>query len=180
MAVNDSSLVARAITALVGADRDKSADTRAVANAIGKSVIRSTRQLATKAAADGADDTATAETAAASLYFRTPFRVLGARFVPDAAAAADDTNNATININRRDGIGGAAAVAASLTTNVATGGLVQYQPKAFTVSAVAGAAQGPANGILTFSITKGGTGVVVPAGTLFVDIEEEGIDGYAA
>ena len=180
MALNDSSLIARAIAALVGADRDKSADTRAVANAIGKRVIRKTVHLAVKAAADGAASTATAETAVSSVYFPTPFRVIGARYVPDAGVTADNTNNATINVNRRDGIGGAAAVAASLTTNVAAGNMVQYQPKPFTVSAVAGAAQGPANGILTFSIAKSGTGVVIPAGTLFVDIEEEGIDGYAA
>lgn len=115
-----------------------------------------------KVAADGAANTATAETAFARIS-RTGV-IVGAWYVPSAALTGDATNNAVLAVDKRDGAGGAAAAVASLTTTASWTAFVPVSLGALTNAAVA------AGNVLTFEISKGGTGVAVPAGTLIVAI----------
>ena len=82
-------------------------------------------------------------------------------FVPDAALTGDPTNNAVITVKKRDGAGGGASSMASLTT---TASWTAFVPK--SLGAVSGGAVA-AGSVLTLTIAKGGTGVVVPAGKLY-------------
>lgn len=120
-------------------------------------------QAFTKSAADGAAATATSETVIGMVARAS--KLIGARFVPAAALTADNTNNAVITVSKRDSAGANKTTIASLTTNVASGNWVQWAPKALTLG-LAAAIQVAAESSITFEIAKGGTGVVVPAGTL--------------
>lgn len=113
-----------------------------------------------KAAADGAAGTATAETAFARVS--QPGNVSNVFYVPSAALTGDPTNNATILVQKRDGIGGAPVTVATLTTTVSWAAFVPV-----SLGTITNAALAPGN-VLTLSISKGGTGVVVPAGELIV------------
>lgn len=112
-----------------------------------------------KAAADAAAATATAE----QPFFAAPFALLvtAISVLPAAALVADNANNATITIRRRDVAGANPATVASITTNVASGNWTQHVAKALVLGAGVRLAAGE---ILTFEVTKAGTGVVVPAG----------------
>ncbi len=118
-----------------------------------------------KEAADGAAATATAEHA----FYRAScaMTVKAVRYVPDAALTADNTNDATITVQRRNSDGTGAVTVAAITTNIASGNWVQWVAKALTLTAANAALA--AGQILTVSIAKGGTGVVVPAGQLVID-----------
>jgi len=115
-----------------------------------------------KTAADGAAATATAETAIG--YAQDPVTVQRVEFVPAAALTGDPNNNATITVFKRTA-GGAAVAIAALTT---TANMVAWTPVAIPLSGVAGATTLAAGDAITFSITKAGTGVVVPQGALVV------------
>lgn len=115
-----------------------------------------------KAAADGAASTATAETA----FFQAPVDLVieQVEFVPSAALTADNANNAVITVTRRNADGTGNVTVATVTTNVASGNWTQWVSKVLTLTAAnAGLSAGM---ILTLTIAKGGTGVVVPAGQL--------------
>lgn len=113
-----------------------------------------------KPAADGAAGTATAET---SIFRATEAcRILAVYFVPSAALTGDVTNNATLTVKTRDGAGGAASSVAALTTTASWTAFVPASLGAISNGALA------AGAILTLTIAKGGTGVVVPSGTLVV------------
>ena len=84
-----------------------------------------------------------------------------------AGITADASNNATITFRTRDGIGGASAAALTIVTDVAGGTWTQNQRKAITTLTRANAAV-PVGGQVTFSIAKGGTGVVVPVSKFVV------------
>lgn len=115
--------------------------------------------------ADVASLTATAE--------RPVFRaeeavtVTGVLYLPGAALTGDDANNATLVVRRRDNAGATPVTVASLTTTAApNNSFVAFDAKslgALTNTALA------ADEVLTFEITKAGTGVVVPAGELVVN-----------
>jgi hypothetical protein len=115
-------------------------------------------------AAHGAAGTTTAETVIGHVNFAC--KIIAARYVPAAALTADNTNNATITVSKRVAGGGSKTTIASITTNVASGNWTQWAPKDLTLTAVAADLQIAANSGITFEIAKGGTGVVVPAGTL--------------
>ena len=87
---------------------------------------------------------------------------------PNASLTANDTNSATITISKRDGAGGAPVTMATLTTNTASGNWNAFQPKAFVLSTVPGALNLLETDVVTVSIAKNGTGVVVPASTVRV------------
>lgn len=91
-------------------------------------------------------------------------------YIPRAAQAGDDTNNFTITIRKRDGSGGAAVTVVAYTNNVASGGMAAFDPK--DLGALANTAMA-ADNILTFELTKGGTGQMLTAGTLIVDITRD-------
>lgn len=115
-----------------------------------------------KDAADGAAANATSERAVHRA--EATARVLAAFFVPDAALVGDPANNATLTLSKRDGAGGAAQVLASVTTTASMTAFVPVSLGTINTSfydLVAG-------NILTFAITKSGTGVVVPAGQLVI------------
>ncbi len=137
----------------------------------------------TKPAADGMAGTATAATAGndvggiggaytnCHLY---DLEVYGLIITPNAGLTADAANQATINVLTDDGAGGAAAVAMSLNTAIAAPGsgnwTANVSQKVTQVTA-AGATKGTmtvANlrlrpgARLWISITKPGTGVIVP------------------
>lgn len=117
-----------------------------------------------KAAADGAAGTTTAE----NMLGRMPFAgvVSSVHYCPDAALVADNANYATLIVWKRNAAGGAQVKVAEVTTQIAggSGNWVQFAP--VNVPIVAGAVVAD-DGIL-FQITKTGTGVVVPAGTLAI------------
>ncbi len=117
-----------------------------------------------KAAADGAANTATAET----LVARVPVagRILAAYYCPSAALTADNTDYATLSLAKRDGAGGASAAVASKATTVAgSGSWTAFVPVSLGTISNGTLAAG---NVLTFAIAKAGSGVAVPSGTLVV------------
>lgn len=120
-----------------------------------------------KDAADGAAATATAET---SIGVTDRARILTAAYInPDAALTADVANNATINVYKGD----ASTLVASITTSPAgSGSWVAFTPIPLDLQseAIRTLAAGES---LSFEITKGGTGVVVPASSISLVLEEQ-------
>ena len=120
-----------------------------------------------KAAADGMASTATAETLLDECTIRHPGKVVALRFTPAAALTADASNNAVITVQRRPASApGTPATVLAYTTNVAGGNWTAWLAKDFL------GATTPIDvlkdDVLTVTIAKGGTGVVVPAGVLEV------------
>jgi hypothetical protein len=115
-----------------------------------------------KAAADGAAATATTDTIVWLNPYTVPVYLQSAQAVGvGAGITADASNNATITFRTRDGVGGASAAALTIVTDVAGGSWTSNQNKAITTQTIANLAV-PVGGQITFSIAKGGTGVVVP------------------
>lgn len=171
---NDSSRIARGVGNLETACTDYTGTVPAAA----RSLIRKSYTVY-KALVDGAASTATAYTAGNFIRMKNPGRILGAYVCPIAAVTADASNNATVNAVSADGLGGAAVVMASLTTDVAGGNWAAGVTKTMTVTATAANTRYVAGAVIGFNITKAGTGVVIPAGTnIVIDVEEEGPDGY--
>jgi len=117
-----------------------------------------------KIAADGGAGTATAETPIGMLGpGNVPIAIGAVSIHPQSALTADNTNFATITVAKRTG-GGAPVTIASCTTKLVggggTGNWTAFTPVAMTV--VANAFISPQDTI-TVTITKSGTGVVVPA-----------------
>ncbi len=114
-------------------------------------------------AVDAAAGTLTAET---PFYRATKAETITAiNYVPNAALVASDTVYATITIRKRDGAGGAAAVVATLITNLASGDWVAWIAKSLGALTNATLAAGS---ILTIEVAKAGAGTAVPAGVLNV------------
>lgn len=116
-------------------------------------------------AVDGGAGTATAELP----IFRAPFActITAINITPGAALTADDTNNAVLLVDKRPATDpGTPANIATLTTNVAAGDWVAWTP--VSLGALTGATL-QAGDVVTFEITKGGTGVAVPRAVLSVD-----------
>lgn len=115
-----------------------------------------------KAAAD-----AMASTTTAADYFYVATRdveLVEAKLVSAATAAANGTNFATVIVNKHDGLGGAGTVAAqgdTTATSIAAGVPFTIAPSATVANRQLSAGQ-----VLSFQITKGGSGVVVPAGNV--------------
>ena len=115
-----------------------------------------------KAAADAMASTTTTDTLVWMNPHAVPVYLVNAEAVATGAGiTADASNNATITFRTRDGVGGASAAALTIVTDVAGGNWTQNQRKAITTQTIANLAV-PVGGQITFSIAKGGTGVVVP------------------
>jgi hypothetical protein len=170
---NDMSRIAQG----VGNYSASKTDMTAAASIAGRNLIRRTYVLR-KEAADAMAADVTAYTAADQMVMRVPGKVLGIRIQPRAALTANASNNATINVVSADGLGGAAVIAASYTSDVAGGNLAAGVTKAGALSATAANTRFAVGQVLSFNIAKGGTGVVVPILSISVDVEEEGTDGY--
>lgn len=119
-----------------------------------------------KIAADGAANTATSETAFARVG-RTG-TIVGAWYVPSGALATDETDYATLTLAKRDGAGGGSSTVAAKATNAAgSGSWTAFIPVSLGTLSNASVAAG---NVLTFAISKAGSGKAVPAGTLIVAI----------
>ena len=76
-----------------------------------------------------------------------------------AAIAANDTDYVTLTLSKRDGAGGGAVVLATYDSRAANNGAVTaFVPKAFTLSAVAGALDILETDVVTLKEEKGGSG----------------------
>ena len=175
---NDSSRIARGLANLETATNDYTSTTPAGPSKASRSLIRKTYVLV-KSAVDGTAGATTTYTAGYLIRMKNPYRLLGAYILPIGAATADATNNAVVSVVSADGAGGAQIAMSTYTSNVAGGNLAAGVTKTLTNSATAANLMGAAGTLLGFSVTKGGTGVAVPALTISVDVEEEGPDGYA-
>lgn len=78
-----------------------------------------------------------------------------------AAISADNTNNVTITVAKRDGAGGAAVTIATYQSNVAGGAVTAFTPKAFTLSGTAANLNLLETDIVTVTTAKAGTGATV-------------------
>lgn len=121
-------------------------------------------------AADAAASTATAETVLAIVPAAAT--VTGVRFVPIAAVTADNTNNAVITVSKRTAAGASKTTVATLTTNVAGGSWTAWVAKAATLSGTPANLEVEANAVLSIEITKGGTGVQLPAMLMVVEYSD--------
>lgn len=89
------------------------------------------------------------------------FEVVSLTICPHAALTANDTNNAVVTLGKADGAGGGSTAISALTTNLASGNWVADVFKEMTIT---GTAKRVNDGqVMTLKITKGGTGVAVPA-----------------
>jgi len=132
-----------------------------------------------KPAADAMASTATAYTAAFQIRMPRAAKILAAYIMPTAALTADDTNYATVSVQKGDGAGGAGTVMASVTTQTTgSGNWAAGVPEAMTVSATLANTRIARGEVLGFAITKTGTGVVVPICTIEVELELEGLDAH--
>lgn len=122
-----------------------------------------------KTAADGAAATLTAETPQGLVGPNSAGPVGSVYFLPAAALTASDTNYATIQVQKRTAGGAAVTIAQSTTQTVAGGGTGSWT--AWQAVQIALSTPTPtlaALDALTYNIGKTGTGVVVPAGFLFI------------
>jgi len=79
-----------------------------------------------------------------------------------AAIAADNTDYVTVTIAKRDGAGGGATTIATYDSRAANeGAITAFTPKAFTLSAVAGAVDLLESDEVTITVVKGGSGKVL-------------------
>lgn len=97
-------------------------------------------------------------------------RVRSIKYVPEVAAAGNDTHNMVLHVQKRDGIGGAPVTVASYTNDVASGGLAAMEPKDLGAPTNAQMAE---NNVLTFEKTENGNGQDLPRGTLVVELVRE-------
>lgn len=123
-----------------------------------------------KTAADGMASTTTTDTLVWMNPYTVPCYIQSAVGVATGAGiTADANNNATITFRTIDLAGGASAAALTIVTDVAGGNWTQNQAKAITTQTLANIAV-PVSGGITFSIAKGGTGVVVPVSKFVIKL----------
>lgn len=133
---------------------------------------------AVKAADDGTAATVTAETALQlsippSINSAVPraFQVNQIIYTPTTGAITNDpTNNFTLTVSYRLGTtGGTLTTVATITNTVASYGATTAQYQQYV--SLSAPVVIPSGATLTFSIAKGGSGVVVRGGTIAVDGE---------
>lgn len=178
---NDMSRLADGITAEQVSRTDFSSSANAAKT--GRRLIRRTYGPLTSAALNANASNAVAPNAAPCFVPVVAGRVLGARGTVTSNVTAAGPGNATLAIVKLGTDGTTGATAASATTNtVANGGIGNLTlgiPFALTASSNVANARYTANQPLALSLTENGTGVALPAGQYFLDVEEESpIDGY--
>ncbi len=90
-------------------------------------------------------------------------------YTSQGSIVADNTDYVQINVYKADGAGGTHVLVASYDSRAANqNGLTAATPKAFALSAVAGALNLLETDILTYEVLKLGAGKIVPVGTLRV------------
>lgn len=124
-----------------------------------------------KASDDGMASTTTSETDC-NIYVIRNGILRSISYVPTSGTiTADPTNNAVVTVNKRDLNGANQTAVGTLTTNAAGIGttLAQRGNAAFTLTSTAVAIA--AGSTFTFSVAKGGTGVVLRAGFFILEVE---------
>ena len=171
---NDVSRIAEGVANYSGSSKD-------ITNPKGaaKRLIRRT-VLLRKGVVDAMASETTAYTIAEMFYAYAPFKVLGAKLLPQGALTAHDTTYATVNVVKGDGAAGAAVVVATLVTTVAGADWVAGVTKDMTLSATAASTRFATGTVLSFNILKASTGVAVPVCAISVEIEYEGVDAFGA
>lgn len=127
---------------------------------------RIARPVYLKVAVDGAAATVTAETP--FHVARTRETLVRVQYLPAAALTAHDTNFATLKLWKRtaDGVT-QTSMGTMATTTTGTGTWVAFVAEEMTLALTSL----KAGESLLFEITKDGSGVAVPAGTLVVEAE---------
>lgn len=172
---NDMSKLAAGLAKLEGSN---SADYTASVPKVARQLIRRTFQLRKPAADAMASDT-TAYTAADQIYMTRAGRILGAWIVPQSTLTAHDSNYATVKVVKGDGAAGAETIMASVaTTTTASGNWAAGVPEALTVSSTVANTRIARGNVLSFSIAKAASGVVVPICSIAVEIEFEDVDNF--
>lgn len=174
---NDASRIASGLSKLEGSN---SADYDSTPKDAARVLIRRTIQFSTTSVfANGTN--AVVANAAPSWRALANGRVLGAYFIPQGTATAANADNATIAVKTVYANGVVNATLASKTTNTTgnsgTGNLVAGVAVSLTVATANGGDDARfAKGIVIGpSISQNGSGVAMPAGTIQVDIELEGV-----
>jgi hypothetical protein len=124
---------------------------------------------------DAADTAANANTADTYL-FRVPTgqarEIVSIYLVTAGTLAADNSNYATITVEKADGAAGSQTTVASLATTEAGGSWAAGTSKALTLSTTKANVLLDAGEVLSFKIDKSGTGVSVPITSLFVEMRK--------
>lgn len=116
---------------------------------------------------DGSAATTTAE----KIINREPIAglITGVTFTTLGTVAADNTDYVGINVYKANGAGGTHVLVASYDSRAANqGAIAAGVPVNFALSAVAGALDLLSTDVLSYEVTKGGSGKVVPVGSLSV------------
>lgn len=115
---------------------------------------------------------AAASTASTLYSLKVPFKckVEAVTICPGGALTAHDTTNAILTLAKADGAAGSATTVATLTTNTTSGDWVADTFKEMSVTA--SAADVNDGQLLTLKITKGSTGVVVPACSVSIRVRK--------
>lgn len=174
---NDASRIVQGLSKLEGSN---SADYDSTPKEAARTLIRRTIEFATTAVnANGSN--AVVANAAPSWRALANGRVLGAYFIPQGTATAANANNATIAVKTVYANGVVNASLASQTTNTigngGTGNLVAGVAAELTVATANNGddARFAKGTVIGPSISQNSSGVAMPAGTIQVDIELEGI-----
>lgn len=174
---NDMSRIAAAFSKIEGSN---SADYDGSVPKAARQLIRRTFKLY-KPAADAMASTTTAYTAADGTYMPAAGRILGAWVQPQSTLTASDTDYATVKVVKGDNAAGAETIMASVaTTTTASGNWAAGVKEALTVSSTVANTRIAKGEVLSFSIAKAGSGVVVPISSITVLVELEGTDDFAA
>lgn len=116
---------------------------------------------------DGSAGATTAE----KTIFREPLHglITKVRFTSLGTLAADNTDYVGINVYKADGAGGTHVLVASYDSRAANqGAIAAGVPKEFALSAVSGALNLLETDILSYEVTKAGSGKAIPVGVLEV------------
>lgn len=174
---NDMSRITAALSKL---ESSNSADYDDSPKEAARALVRRTVTFATTSVlANGSN--AVVANAAPSIRAISNGRVIGAYFIPQSTATAANADNATIAVKTVYANGVVNATLASQTTNTSgnggTGNLVAGVAVSLTVAtANSGDDARFAKGVIIGpSVSQNGSGVAMPAGTVVVDIELEGI-----
>jgi len=100
--------------------------------------------------------------------------VTAVKYVPSAGLTANSTNYATLTLGSRTSAGGSLTAVATANTKLSgaggTGDWSAFSPVSIAVTAAN--ATVPANGMLTVTAVKSGTGVDIPSGALVIEYQE--------
>jgi hypothetical protein len=116
-------------------------------------------------------DAMASTTTAEKTMYRAPVHgvVTAVRITSMGTIAADNTDYVTINVYKADGAAGTHVLVASWDSRAANqNGMAAGIPESFALSAVAGAINLLETDILTYEVTKGGAGKIVPVSTIEV------------